>query len=1557
MSIARHHAEWLSLVEQSGPFLSVPVLMETFPQGLDARDAAAAQQLREAYESWQAAASGPAALSAHRQWFLHVLTDFLGWPADFILEGQTLPPGLEAPQPVHGETLRPDFALRHRDAGQPPVMLIHLHPPAVKLESALPGHLWKASPATRMAELLRATRVPLGLVTNGEQWMLVHVKDKEPSGFASWFADLWLQEGITLRAFRSLITVSRFFGVAADKTLAALLDASRKDQQEVTDQLGLQVRQAVEVLIQALDRLDAASERQLLTGVPERALYESALTVMMRLVFLFAAEERGLLLLGDRFYDDHYAVSTLCDQLRAYADLHGEEILERRSDAWCRLLATFRAVHGGVEHEAMRLPAYGGTLFDPDRFPFLEGRPAGTRWRDVPAQPLAVNNRVVLHLLEALQVLRVKVPGGGPAEARRLSFRALDIEQIGHVYEGLLDHTARRATGVILGLQGAKGRDPAIPLHELETLAEKSGTALLDFLEEKTGRSSATLANALTGEKPRRGKGKAGVPPPVAGIQPDISAILPACGHDPALAARIAPFAALLRADSFGHPVIILTGSLYTGPGSDRRSTGTHYTPRTLTEPIVQHTLDPLVYRGPADGWPQEKWELKAPSEILALKVCDMAMGSGAFLVQACRYLAEKLVEAWERLETTHPGEFITTPEGSLSHGDPRERLLPADAEERLAIARRCIADRCLYGVDINPMAVEMAKLSLWLITVQKDRPFNFLDHALKPGDSLLGISHVRQLERFSLREADDAQPLLDTANLWRHIKEATDLRRQLESLPSDLPSQLQQKESLHRQAETALAKLRATADFLIAAELDCPGDRGWDTRRALAANHAMAGWNKDLPDFQRLAREALRGRRPFHWPLEFPEVFGTEEGEAPEGFDAFVGNPPFMGGKKITGELGTDYRDFLVANVARGRSGVADFCAYFFLRVHTMLDSTYGMAGLVGTNTIAQGDTREVGLEQIASAGSHIPRAVPSRPWPGVAALEVAYVWLRRGSWSGEWSLDDRSVDGITPFLTEPGRAGGKPFRLTANAGKSFIGSIVLGMGFVLTLEQAQSLIARDERNRAVLFPYLNGEDLNSRPDQSPSRWVINFHDWPLDRSAQGSWRDSSEKQREAWLRTGRVPSDYNGEVASDFPDCLEVVEKLAKPERDQNKRAAYRDRWWLFAERQAALYAATRDNRRVLVTAIITKHLAPSFVLKRAVYAHKCCGFVPDSGGFFATLQSTLHEIWTREFSSTLETRLNYSPTDCCETFPFPTDLSTLESIGERYHEHRRQLMQARGEGLTKTYNRLHNPGETAADIAELRALHRQLDTAVAAAYGWTDLAANDGTALGHGFHETKQGLRYTLSPTARREVLDRLLALNHQRHAEEVAAGLHEKKGKPKKTPAGAKGGRKKRPPPQADGRPLPDDWRFAHDTPALYAVNLVTTLLSSRVEGLPWPKLRDAFAAATTPSLLVRLALPEDKAMSEAWAARWNEAASPEFLIPALRHIGSSNIDVQGEGLSAVFALKDGPKPPATDDVGYDAWIALRVIGELELPVLEDSVEQTLNAGIEEFLLTL
>ncbi len=439
---------------------------------------------------WRRWRGGGATRQPHRQWIGFVLGSTLDLDDRTLVEGQAIPQTLQVEIPEHHELLRPSFVVI--DPGtKTPRMLVQAYPRSQELTSYVANSPWKASPDTRMTELLHGTGVRLGLVTNGEHWMLVDAPKGETTGYASWYANLWLEEPITLRAFRSLLQAERFFNVADDQTLEALLAKSASNQQEVTEQLGYQVRRAVEVLIHSLDRADQDFGRELLAGVREEVLYESALTVMMRLVFLFCAEERELIPSKPfPVYEQNYSVSTISKQLRELADQHGEELLERRFDAWPRLLAAFRAVYGGLAHDDAHIPAYGGSLFDPDRFPFLEGRRqvrragrrdgTGQATARPEANPLPVDNRTVLHLLEALQLLQVRVPGGGPAEARRVSFRALDIEQIGHVYEGLLDHTARRATEPFLGLAGTRDKEPEITLAASEAgadLARRRGRA------------------------------------------------------------------------------------------------------------------------------------------------------------------------------------------------------------------------------------------------------------------------------------------------------------------------------------------------------------------------------------------------------------------------------------------------------------------------------------------------------------------------------------------------------------------------------------------------------------------------------------------------------------------------------------------------------------------------------------------------------------------------------------------------------------------------------------------------------------------------------------------------------------------------------------------------------------------------------------------------------------------------------------------------------------------------------------------------------------------------
>lgn len=1328
-SIEAHHAEWLSLVETSGPFLTVPALKRALPSGLGERPAARAQ-LKLAYDEWRDA---PELQSRWVRWVLDEVLEL----RDAVSEATEADPSHRVAE--HGVTLRPSFVVRdHGRDGQPPVLLVRTYPEGTRLDRPIPGEAWAASPIDRAAELAKATGTPLALVTDGARWTLVWARPNQTTGTCTWRAELWMEEPLTLRAFATLLGARRFFALPVEEGLAELLQHSADKQQEVADQLGAQVRHAVELLVATLDREDRERHGELLMDLESAEVYRGAVTVMMRLVFLFVAEERKLLPIDDPLYAETLAASGLRAQLQERADRDGEDPLERSTAAWHRVLALFRAVHGGIEHDALRLPAYGGGLFDPDRYPFLEGRAPDTDWHEQAARPLPVDDRTMLHLLDALLTLD---QGGKDGARVLLSYRALDVEQIGHVYEGLLDHTAVRITDTALGMSGKE--EPELALGEVEAWAAEGDDVLAARLAKATGRSGKAIEKALAADPP---------------VDQRAALLLAACGNDPALRDRVVPYAALLRDDLRGDPQVLQAGSLYVTQALDRRASGTYYTPRQLAEEVVRHTLDPVAYTpGPAQEADETKWRLRPADELLELKVADIAMGSGAFLVASCRYLAARLLEAWEALD----GPSELTVFGRPRAVAPDEPAIPADPQERDLLAHRLVTERCLYGVDKNPMAVEMAKLSLWLITLARDRPFSFVDHALRAGDSLLGITDLRQLRVFHMDPKWPRQGTLELGadEIDTAVERSLGLRRDLEAFVVIDPADAQRKAALLAEADEALEDAKLLGDLVVGAALsqqvdaDALGVPGVAARartllrpdsdpvdRAVARTSLRELADEWLVETRRAVGEVAEvswaDRDPFSWALEFPEV------RAQQGFDAIVGNPPFQGGQKITGALGNQYRDAIVKWLAGGVRGSADLVAYFFLRAAEMLCPTGGF-GLIATNTLAQGDTREVGLDQLTEHGMTLHRAVASEPWPGGANLEMATVWGRHEAWSGVRSLDRSAVAGITPSLTMRSRVGGMAHRLDRARGRSFIGSYVLGMGFVLSAMEAEALLAASATNSDVVRPYLVGEDLNQRPDGSPARWVIDFKDWPEERARQ-------------------------------YPEPFERVERLVLPERRRNKRPARRMRWWQFAERAPGLYPAVEPLDRCIVITITSRTVQPMIVPTGVVFGHKLVVFALDGSADFALLSSNVHRIWAIERGSTMRTDPNYTPTDCFETFVQPELIAGLNDLGTRLHAHRSALMLDRNEGLTRTYNRVHDPNESADDIAELREIHVALDHAVRDAYGWTDVE------LEHDFHPTKFGIRYTFASGPRQDILDRLMELNHERYADESRQGLH---GKPK------------------------------------------------------------------------------------------------------------------------------------------------------------------------------
>jgi hypothetical protein len=1347
MSADDIHHDWLKLIEISGPFLAVPVLKEVFPTGLEGLDGLKRKRLRQAYEEWREAleTGDPQIPALHAAWVDEVLSRGLELDADrrvsVLKRADWCAANLATELPEHAITLSPDMAVVDELHGNQPLLLIQVFAHDTDLDTTRRLDGWAATPAERMVQLCRATGCRLGLVTNGERWMLIDAPVGAVTSFASWYARIWSQEPVTLQAFVHLLGIRRFFGDEAER-LPALFDRSLKYQDEVTEALGEQVRRAVEVLIQALDKADQDRHRELLRDVKEPELYEAALTVMMRLVFLLAAEERGLLLLGDERYEANYAISTLRMQLTAESD----GVLERRWDAWSRLLATFRAVFGGIEHENLRLPALGGSLFDPDRFPFLEGRVKGSNWRTDMAKPLPIDNRTVLLLLRAIQQF----------EGRTLSYAGLDVEQVGHVYEGLLERTVKRTDEVTLELDGTRNsRAPWIKVTELESATAEGVDRLAELLQDRSGSSTSRIRNDLA--KP--------VDDVLAGR------LLAACHGDAELRDRIQRYAHLVRTDPWGYPLVYPAGSFIVTTGSDRRETGAHYTPKPLTEAIVIKTLTPVVYVGPADGTPRDQWVLKSPSEILELKICDPAMGSGAFLVQACRWLAERLVEAWSHAEAS--GAMVSVDGAVLDAANGKE-LLPRDIDARTMIARRLIAERCLYGVDLNPLAVELAKLSIWLVTLAKGRPFGFLDHNLRSGNSLLGIHRLDQLTELTMAPTGKGQQRLFGQDIERAVREAIELRQRLRALPIRDIRDVEAMARLDADARKKLEVPELIADAFIG-EVFASGGNANVLANATATLAIQAGRaiDGDCEAIESVGRRTVVAfatdtpadkprHRPFHWPLEFPEVFNRDQG----GFDGMVGNPPFLGGQRITGVAGTAFRDWLVNHIAEGRRGSADLVAYFFLRVWSLLRDGGGF-GMLAVNTIAEGDTRQVGLEAMVNSGAIIHAAYPNEPWPGKAAVVTSRVHVHRGEWLGERTLLGRPVPGISAFLSD--REEWSPKRLKANEGIAFQGSITLGMGFVLSSDEARCMLDADPKNAEVIFPYINGDDLNSDPEQRPSRWVINFFDWPEERAQKYAlpwqWIERRVKPERQKINeknsSGRRRKQYWWQYGSDAKSLYHSIGRGHQFERHPKD-------WLPNKQRPHAVFAfATQAS----------KYAGFSAVSAGMVYSHALGIIVNDSWSRFGELGSALHINWAFAFGGRLETRLRYTPTDCFETYPFlPSQHFDIANFGEKLSVIRRSLMLENAVGITKLYNNFHSLVSQTKGIDQLREVHQALDVAVVRAYSWDDID------LRHGFHEVaylpeNDCVRFTISESARVEVLRRLVELNRQRYQEEVDQGLHD------------------------------------------------------------------------------------------------------------------------------------------------------------------------------------
>jgi len=1056
-------------------------------------------------------------------------------------------------------------------------------------------------------------------------------------------------------------------------------------------------------------------------------------------VFLLYAEDEELMP-TDSLYGQHYSVGGLAQRLRQdRADY--QNAMEGRRGAWATLLSLFRLVYDGGGSTETYLPARHGDLFDPDTYPFLEGRTADTSYTDgTLASVPAISDDVVEQVLTKLLLL----------DGQILSYRALDVEQIGSVYEGIMGFMVEKATGPSVGITHKPPRQKVtitVVVDASELLAQPASKRE-KWLKDATG------VDLKLGDKVNKGlKTATTVEDLCDALDKRLSKHTPRGGFQ--------------------------SDSLILQPTAERRRSGSHYTPRSLTEPIVTEALRPWL--DGCNGQPTAE-------QVLALKLCDPAMGSGAFLVAVCRFLARWLVAAWE------------DPEGP---GFPPEFRKEWDKD---LYARRLIAQRCLYGVDKNPFAVNLAKLSLWLVTLSKELPFTFVDHALKCGDSLVGYT----LEEIQAA-TNNVQLLLLQEHRGSYVQACSELRRSFaEDTRSD--AAYDHKRVLLQQQIKATEKLRQAGDLMVAAFFDAPKTKQRTEKEQVYLAMLSGEFDDEgLQDAIQGIRARLfsgdKGITPFHWDLEFPEVFGGDR----NGFDALIGNPPFIGGSKLSALFGENYPVWLRYKFAESGGKGVDISAHFYRQAHVITRSL-GTYSLIATKTIAEGDTRVAGLAYLIGQGDVIYACKKQFEWPGVASVIVSVVHLRKNARNVGTAcvFNYSSAEGINSHLI-PSPHELNPSKLSSNKERSFLGCKIYGEGFIFSNSDTPEkedyaggrsdlsrIIEEEPRCREVIYDYIGGKEITTHPSHKGYRQVINFKQFSLD------------------------------EVRSRYAPLARIVEEKVKPKRDEMGCYQVAERrkqlWWQFGTYTPRYFELIDESDFVLAMSRTTAYIAIAKLPARTVFSEKAVVFAPwrAIGVVFAMLQSRLHEHWALTFGLTQGETPVYKPPSCFETFPFAPGLgplcdiegemaSDLEDAGNRYLDHRAIVMLSSNEGLTKIYNRFHDPAETNDQIMNLRTLHCEMDRAVLAAYGWNDVLTTCGFGLDSVdfaddvqltdelqeciasdeifFWDPNEALdfqsqlhaqgvitgrsrmpwRYRWPDAVRDDVLARLLALNAERHAE--------------------------------------------------------------------------------------------------------------------------------------------------------------------------------------------
>lgn len=839
---------WWTTLRHGGVLVSPIVLEEKLPEGPAASSEYDVDRLRRAFTQFQR--DPERELGA---WLDTAFETFLGHTTPNWQKGQNVGDRFRHTE-ASGAIRKPSRVLLNALKEHEPRFLVLIDKDRLLKDDKTPGQIGVHGGRRTYGQflaLLRATNVKLGILTNGFQFRLIYA-GLDTEAWTEWSASAWFEGGDGRRAldgFRSLVGVERIppDTASSEHALLDMVEDSRKRQADLSHVMGTQVREAVEILLNSLDNTLASAtpqEREALLAPLRRlnlqrqseldALYQAAIRVVMRLVVTAYAESRGLFPMEQGPYLQSYSLEMLFRRLQEAKVEEGIEVLHQQEGAWPTIVSQARLVYHGSNTErlpnspygGLQMVAYGGRLFQPPPDDTTDAVLAALSILE--SSSVRVSDATVHAMLELLKIGRFKSGRGKPLKGP-VDFSDLRTEYIGMMYEGLLDYQLREARpedGGIVFLN--LGEQPALPLRVLvpkEHTAESDARLkkLITELNKRTKGKSADAADDEEADDEAADDDYEATPEETevslddaeeAATEPDATL----AETDESVkeqfeaevmawalrAVRLNPTIFLhLKARKEKDPTIkrkaeeaaarrlilkkVPPGGTYLVRWSGtRKGTGTFYTKPALAVPTVNRTLEPLAYDQREDGTKVPK----TPEEILSLKVCDPAMGSGSFLVAALRYLTRALQESFEHHVFQKPGGQAqpVTVMGTRAEGLYRDRLVPIrlvaaewrgegpDPNARMeSELKRAVVEHSIYGVDLNPLAVELGKLALWVETMDPQLTFAFLDHKVKCGNSLIGAWQV-QAEHYPLgaweRELGDGKSNPRTKRLQRIRKE-----------------------------------------------------------------------------------------------------------------------------------------------------------------------------------------------------------------------------------------------------------------------------------------------------------------------------------------------------------------------------------------------------------------------------------------------------------------------------------------------------------------------------------------------------------------------------------------------------------------------------------------------------------------------------------------------------------------------------------------------------------------------------------------------------------------